>query len=91
MKTRIDPIDAQARCVHDMLSGQCSWCLGHPDLPEIDGPHIAPDLGQVGLRWTKAEVGAVCARCGKAISRGRPVAYSIYDGGRVGECCEVAA
>lgn len=86
----IDPIDRQPRCKHDMLIGQCSWCKGLPDIPDLDGVRDVYPGDTRPLVWVTCERYVDCARCGSPIRLGSPAAFSQADGGSVGTCCEDA-
>lgn len=91
---RIDPVDGQPRCVHDMLGRQCAICLGLPDVPpELIGySHVddtfAPHFER--LRFLPSDERFECAACGVVYRAGAFAAYSPRHEGAIGRCCEGA-
>lgn len=68
-RPRIDPPrDADTRCVHEMLPGQCSICRGLPDVPPLLDEHDPPRRRHRLV--TVDHVGAECKGCDAPLALG---------------------
>lgn len=70
-ETALKPMET--RCKHDLLLGQCSWCLGIPDAPQDN----------IATTYRK------CAACLEVIIPGDYITIRVIGERRrtVGECC----
>jgi hypothetical protein len=89
----VDPIDAEPRCVHDMLivNGRptCSLCLGLPDVPNLDiynEPGV--DAPPRRLRYLPSDLRTSCTACDDPIRVNQLAAWSPTLGGVVCVDCE---
>jgi hypothetical protein len=91
MTVRIDPIDAQTRCVHDMLTGQCSLCKGLPDLPLFESLHVDDSLHHGRpLRFVPWDKIDECVSCSARIRIGQLSAWSPILAGVVCADCDAS-
>jgi hypothetical protein len=73
---------AEERCVHEMLPGQCAFCLGKSS-PEEESLALRARLLASG--WFAAQYRGVCDRCGTPFEQG--AAIRMADRGWRAECC----